>query len=279
MGQTGKVMIVGAGPGDPALLTVKAFLCLQKADVVVYDRLVDERILSLASSSSELIYVGKENDNHTLEQEAINNLLVEKALDGKLVIRLKGGDPFIFGRGGEEAEALHEAGIPFEIVPGITSAIAAPAYAGIPLTHREYASSFLVLTGHPAKGLSNIPWEKLAHGAAGTLVFLMALGSLPQIVNNLISHGMNPETPVALIRWGSRADQQTVVGTLHNIRQKVIEAKLTPPVVLVIGEVVRLREKLRWFDKQPLLVGSNPSPESIAHALSPHFQNEKPSQQ
>jgi len=249
----GRVYLVGAGPGDPGLITVKGLACLQKADVVVHDRLVNAGLLRQAPQGCEMIDVGKSPQRHTLPQEAINALLVEKALAGKVVVRLKGGDPFLFGRGGEEAEALAEAGVPFEVVPGVTSAIAAPAYAGIPVTHRQQTSAFAVVTGHedPTKADSSLDWQKLATGV-GTLVCLMGVGNLPQIVAKLIEHGRDPRTPVAIVQQGTEARQKTVTGTLADIVEKAREADIKPPAVTIVGEVVALREKLRWFDTKPL---------------------------
>jgi len=249
----GLVYLVGAGPGDPGLITVKGLACLQKADVVIYDRLVSPALLSEAPRECELIDAGKSPQGHTLPQEAINALLVEKALAGKVVVRLKGGDPFLFGRGGEEAEALAEAGVPFEVVPGVTSAIAAPAYAGIPVTHRDYTSTFAVVTGHedPTKADSSIDWQKLATGV-GTLVFLMSVGNLAKIVAKLIEHGRDAQTPVAIVQEGTEARQKTVTGSLADIVERAREADIKPPAVTIVGEVVRLRQKLRWFDTKPL---------------------------
>ena len=253
MSSKGLVYLVGAGPGDPGLITVKGLACLQKADVVIYDRLVSPALLGEAPRGCELIDAGKSPQGHTLPQKAINALLVEKALAGKVVVRLKGGDPFLFGRGGEEAEALAEAGVPFEVVPGVTSAIAAPAYAGIPVTHRDHTSTFTVVTGHedPTKADSSIDWQKLATGV-GTLVFLMGVGNLPKIVAKLIEHGRDPRTPVAIVQQGTEARQKTVTGTLADIVERAREADIKPPAVTIVGEVVRLREKLRWFDTKPL---------------------------
>ncbi len=250
---SGKVYLIGAGPGDPGLLTLKGQRCLAAADVVVYDYLANDALLVHARPDAERIYVGKRGGDHTLAQDQITALLVQQARAGKTVARLKGGDPFIFGRGGEEAEELRAAGIPFEVVPGVTSAVAAPAYAGIPLTHRDFTSSVAFITGHedPEKPRSDIAWDKLATGV-GTLVFLMGVGNLPEIVAQLTRHGRSPETPVALIRWGTRADQQTVTGTLRDIVDRVAAAKLKPPAVIVVGEVVALREKLRWAEDRPL---------------------------
>lgn len=248
---TGKVYLIGAGPGDPGLITVKGLKCLQEAVVVVYDHLVDERLLAQGRPDAELLYVGKQSGEHTLPQEEINNLLVERARAGKTVVRLKGGDPFIFGRGGEEAEALASAGIPFEVVPGVTSGIAVPAYAGIPLTHRDFASSVAFLTGHedPTREESRIAWETLATGI-DTLVFLMGVGNLPEIVRKLVEHGRDPKTPIAVIRWGTTAEQETVEGTLETIVEKA--KGLKPPAISVIGRVVGLRSRLLWFEKKPL---------------------------
>ena len=251
--KTGKVYLVGAGPGDPGLITQKGRDCLAQAEVVVYDRLLDEQLLKVVSPKAEKVYVGKAAGEHTRSQSEINQLLLEKAREGKTVVRLKGGDPFIFGRGGEEAEVLAENHIPFEIVPGITSLVAVPAYAGIPLTHRQLSSSLAVITGHeaPGKGSSSINWEKLAT-AVDTLVFLMGMKNLPQIVAKLIEHGRSPDTPVAVIKEGTTTEQETVVGSLKDIVARVREHRLSPPAVIVVGEVVRLREKLRWFDNRPL---------------------------
>jgi uroporphyrinogen III methyltransferase/synthase len=249
----GKVYLVGAGPGDPELVTLKAAKCLADTDVVIYDRLVDDRLLEKVPSKAELIYVGKKAGHHTLKQPGINQLLVDKAKEGKIVVRLKGGDPFLLGRGGEEAEALVDAGIPFEVVPGVTSSTAVPAYAGIPVTHRSLASSVAIVTGHedPTKGDSSIVWEKLATGV-DTLVFLMGMGNLAHIADELIRNGRSPSTPVAIIREGASPRQQTLVGTLADIVAKATECGFESPALIVVGEVVRLRERLRWFDNQPL---------------------------
>ncbi len=251
--KAGKVYLVGAGPGDPGLITRKGIECLKKADVIIYDRLLDERPLDLLPAEAERIYVGKTPLKHTSEQTEINQMLLDKARKGKTVVRLKGGDPFIFGRGGEEAEVLADNRIPFEVVPGVSSAAAAPAYAGIPITHRGLASSFAVTTGHeaPGKGSSSINWEKLAT-AVDTLVFLMGMKNLPEIVAKLLEHGRSPDTPVAVIKDGTRPDQKTVVGSLDNIVDEVKEHHLSPPAVIVVGEVVRLRDKISWFDNRPL---------------------------
>ena len=249
----GKVFLVGAGPGDPGLMTVKGLETLKKADVVIYDYLADRSFLQHAREDAEIIYVGKKGGNHTLPQDKINKLIVEKALEGKMIVRLKGGDPFIFGRGGEEAQELIQDNIPFEIVPGITSAIAVPAYAGIPLTHRKCTSTVAFITGHedPTKKGSDIEWGKIATGI-GTLVFLMGVGNLKNITNKLIKNGRNPDTPVAVIRWGTTPKQETVTGTLDSIVAEVKKAGLKPPAIIVVGDVVSLREELGWLEKRPL---------------------------
>jgi len=253
MPKQGVVYLVGAGPGDPGLITVKGLECIKRAEVLVYDRLASKRLLCYAPGECELIYVGKLPDRHTLRQEEINQLLVDKALAGKIVTRLKGGDPYVFGRGGEEAELLAQHHLPFEVVPGVTSAIAVPAYAGIPVTHRDFTASFAVITGHEdsAKDESAIAWDKVATGI-GTLVFLMGVGNLPLIVEKLLEHGRPAATPAALIRWGTRPEQRTLIGTLATIVQKAEEAGFTSPAIIVVGEVVTLRDTLSWFEKKPL---------------------------
>jgi len=250
----GKVYLVGAGPGDPGLITVKGLECIERADVLIYDFLASPILLKHAPENAEIIYVGKKGGDHTLLQEQINSLIVEKAKSGLTVTRLKGGDPFIFGRGGEEAEVLINAEIPFEIVPGVTSAIAAPAYAGIPLTHRKFTSTLAFVTGHedPLKEESSIDWSALAKGI-GTIVFLMGVKNLPYITSRLISHGMHSDTPVALIRWGTTPRQITVTGTLDTIVERVEDAGLKPPAVIVVGHVVKLRKIMRWFENRPLM--------------------------
>ena len=249
----GTVYLIGAGPGDPGLITVRGRHCIQTADVIVYDYLASPQLLKHARADAEFIYVGKKGGDHTLPQEGINALLVETASAGKSVARLKGGDPFIFGRGGEEAEVLVANDIPFEIVPGVTSAIAAPAYAGIPLTHRKFTATLAFVTGHedPTKSTSNIDWEALTR-AAGTLVFFMGVKNLPLIVEELTRHGRAPDTPVALVRWGTTSRQRTVCGTLSTIVQQVRDAGLKAPAIIVVGEVVSLRDTMRWFDQRPL---------------------------
>ncbi|MBI4286615.1 MAG: uroporphyrinogen-III C-methyltransferase [Chloroflexi bacterium] len=245
--KTGKVYLVGAGPGDPALITQKGMMCLARAEVVIYDHLLDEQLVQLAPAQAERLYVGKSGARHAMEQAEINRLLVARAKAGKLVVRLKGGDPFVFGRGGEEAEALAFNHIPFEVVPGVTSAVAVPAYAGIPVTHRGLASSFAVITGHedPAKPVSSISWAKLATGV-DTLVFLMGMQNLAEIAARLVENGRAADTPVAVIKDGTRPEQRTVTGTLADIAGKVKAEGLGPPAVIVVGEVVKLR--LCWFD-------------------------------
>jgi len=247
------VYLIGAGPGDPGLISVKGMECLKKADVVVYDYLSNPRLLSYCRPGTEKIYVGKKGSLHTLEQKEINKLLIEKASAGNIVARLKGGDPFVFGRGGEEALDLAEAGIPFEVVPGITAAVAAPAYAGIPVTHRDLTSTFALITGHedPTKEESAIDWAKLATGI-GTLAFYMGLKNLPRIVQRLMENGRAADTPVAVIRWGTKSSQQTIVGTLENIVNEVESAGLKAPAITIVGEVVNLRKQLNWFESRPL---------------------------
>lgn len=245
---TPTVYLVGAGPGDPGLITVRGREILARADVVVYDRLVGAELLEVCRADAEKFYVGKEANRHAMVQDDINALLVERALAGKSVCRLKGGDPFVFGRGGEEALFCRAHGVPFEIVPGISSSIAAPAYAGIPVTQREVASSFAVVTGHTKD--EDAPPPDLP--VADTIVFLMGVRALPKIVAQLRARGDAPETPVALVRWGTTTQQEVVTGTLDTIEAEVQRAGLKPPALIVVGEVVRLRETMRWFDNRPL---------------------------
>ncbi|MBI5285838.1 MAG: uroporphyrinogen-III C-methyltransferase [Chloroflexi bacterium] len=249
----GFVSLVGAGPGDPDLITVGGAARLAAAEVVVYDRLANPALLSHARADAELIYVGKLPDRHTLTQDEINALLVEQGLAGKRVVRLKGGDPFVFGRGGEEAEALIAACVAFEVVPGVTSAIAAAAYAGIPVTHRTLASSFAVVTGHedPSKDVSSIDWPHLATGV-DTLVFLMGTARLGEIAARLIEHGRPASTPAAVIEWGTLPRQRTATGTLETIAAVVRAEGIEHPAVTVVGDVAALRGQLRWFDRRPL---------------------------
>jgi len=247
------VALVGAGPGDAALITVGGVARIAAADVVVYDRLANPALLRHARTDAELVYVGKTPARHTMSQDEINALLVERARAGKRVVRLKGGDPFVFGRGGEEAQALRAAGIPFEVVPGVTSAVAVPAYAGIPVTHRGIATSFAVVTGHEdaSKADLDVDWARVAD-AADTLVLLMGVGRIAEIAGSLVTHGRPAETPVAVIEWGTLPRQRVVIGTLATIAADVANAGIAAPAVTVVGEVVRLRDDLRWYDNRPL---------------------------
>lgn len=246
----GKVYLVGAGPGDPRLITVKGLELIQEADTILYDRLIDPALLRQAKKGAELIYCGKAPGNHSLPQELINGLLVAKAKEGRKVVRLKGGDPFVFGRGGEEAESCQLAGIPFEVIPGITSGIAAPAYAGIPVTHRQYGSSFAVVTGHPG-GATEPEWRKLAT-AVDTLVIYMGVTNLENICGELLEGGLSPDTPVALVQQGTWQEQKTITGHLRNIVSIAVAEKIKPPAMIVIGKVVALREQLNWFERECL---------------------------
>jgi len=249
----GFVYLVGAGPGDPGLITAKGRECIAAADVILYDYLANESLLRHARPGAELIYAGKVGGAHNREQSQINDLIVAKAREGKVVTRLKGGDPFIFGRGGEECEALLAARIPFEVVPGVTAGIGAAAYAGIPLTHRDVTTSVAFVTGHehPGKEASGIDWERLSLGS-GTVVFYMGVKNLPLIASHLVSHGRSPDTPVALVRLGTRPDQEVLTGTLADIADKARKEGFKAPAITIVGQVVRLREKLRWFDNRPL---------------------------
>lgn len=249
----GRVYLVGAGPGDPELLTLKGLRLLRDADVVVYDRLIDRRLLGHCKTDAELVDVGKVPGRSGRNQKGISDLLVEKAREGKRVVRLKGGDPFVFGRGGEEAEALREAGVAFEISPGVTSAIAAPAYAGIPLTHRDHASTFTVITGSFAPGRDDIrpDWEAVAR-MPGTLVILMGWRRLEEIASALMAAGKPGDTPVAVVSWGTTADQRSVSGRLDSITESARDAGLGTPAAIVVGEVTRLRKRLNWFETLPL---------------------------
>lgn len=249
----GTVYLVGAGPGDPGLLTRRGADLLARADVVVYDALVNPQLLALAPATAERVYGGKRSKRHTLLQGELNDLLVAKARKGKTVVRLKGGDPFTFGRGGEEAEQLAAAGIPFEIVPGVSSVVAAPNYAGIPLTHRDYCSSFTVFTGHedPDSEENGIDWAQLAR-TPGTKIVVMGLRNIRQIADKLVAHGMAATTPVAMVRWGTTPRQESIEGTLATIGEVAAAVGFGAPAVTVIGEVVRLRERLNWFEKRLL---------------------------
>ncbi len=248
----GKVFLVGAGPGDPGLITVRGRTLIETADVIVYDQLGAPTFLSLARPGAELIDVGKKAGRHTVPQEEINRLLVEHGLRGKQVVRLKGGDPMVFGRGGEELEALAEAGVPFEVVPGVSSAVAGPSYAGIPLTHRDCTTALAIATGHEAdlKEESTIPWRSLS--GINSAVFLMGVNRLSHIVDRLIEQGRPSSTPIALIENATTPRQRTVTGTLADIAARAKEADIRPPALIVIGEVVRYREQLSWFEKRPL---------------------------
>jgi len=245
----GKVFLVGAGPGDPKLITVYGMECIQKADVIIYDRLVNEELLKYAKDEAELIFCGKQPGKHQIIQDQIHELLMEKASQGKTVTRLKGGDPCIFGRVGEEAEILAEQGILYEMVPGITAGIAAPAYAGIPVTHRDYASSFAIVTGHSRAGKEEdqLNWPALA--GIETIAFYMGIGNLPYIASRLIENGKSPETKAAIIQWGTTSKQKTVTGSLKDIEVRALEAGITHPAIVLVGNVVGLREKLRWFQE------------------------------
>lgn len=251
---TGMVYLVGAGPGDPGLITVKGLELLRRADVIVYDRLIPMALLDEAKEGAEKIDVGKLPQKHRLSQDDINTLLIEKARQWKTVVRLKGGDPFVFGRGGEEALACHAAGVPFAVVPGVTSAVAVPAYAGVPLTHRLIASAFTVFTGHedPTKSESSIDYESLAAAARlGTVVLLMGVSHLEAIMGHLIEAGIAPDMPALCVEWGTTPQQRVVEGTLATVAQRVEEASLQPPAITIIGEVVRLRGMgVEWFSPQ-----------------------------
>ena len=244
----GEVYLVGAGPGDPELLTLKALRLMQQADVVIYDRLVSQPIMDLCRRDAEKIYVGKARSNHAVPQEGINALLVKYASEGKRVCRLKGGDPFIFGRGGEEIQELFAAGVAFQVVPGITAASGCSAYAGIPLTHRDYAQSVRFLTGHLKEGSPELPWNELVYQNQ-TLVLYMGLVGLEKICEKLIAHGQRPDIPVALVSKGTTPEQKVVVGTLADIASKVSEYQIQAPTLTIIGDVVSLREQLQWHER------------------------------
>ncbi len=253
-GKAGKAYLVGAGPGDPSLITVRGLEILKKAEVVIYDYLAGIKLLEYAPPDAELIYAGKKGGvHHAHTQEQINQMLVDRVRSGKRVVRLKGGDPFIYGRGGEELEVLSEAGLEFEAVPGVTSASAAATFAGIPITHRDYTSSVAYITGHenPDKDISRIDWSRISTGI-GTLVFYMGIKNIASITANLIKHGRDPETPAAVVRWASTPYQRSIVGNLANIADLVREQGIKPPALTIIGEVVSLRYKINWYEIRPL---------------------------
>lgn len=242
-----KVFIVGAGPGDPKLITLRGLECIQQADVILFDRLVNPELLEHAKDTAELIYCGKEPGKHGLIQEEIHRVLVEKAQEGHTVLRLKGGDPFVFGRGAEEAAILRKANIDFEIVPGITAGIAAPAYAGIPVTHRDHATSFAIVTGHgrEEKGQDFLKWEALKD--IDTVAFYMSVGNIDHITARLMDCGKSSETPVAVIEWGTTEKQRTIIGTLQTITKQIEIAAIQNPAMILVGEVVNIRENIAWF--------------------------------
>jgi len=248
--EPGKVWLVGAGPGDPELLTVKAARLIAQADALIHDHLVGEGVMALVRPDARRIYVGKEAARHTLPQEAINRLLVDLAREGLSVVRLKGGDPFVFGRGGEELETLVAAGIPFEVVPGITAATGCAAYAGIPLTHRAHAQSVTFVTGHLKDGSVDLDWPALARPRQ-TIVFYMGIGAAAEICRQMIGHGLPEQTPAAVIRNATLADQRTLLGTLGTLPQLIVESGIKPPALIVVGSVVGLHDKLNWFEKTP----------------------------
>ena len=247
--QGGKVWLVGAGPGDPELLTLKAARLISQADAIVYDHLVGNGIMDLARGDARIVYAGKESSKHTMPQEDINQLLVELAREGLSVVRLKGGDPFIFGRGGEELETLAASGIPFEVVPGVTAAAGCGAYSGFPLTHREHAQAVTFVTGHLKDDTVNLDWPALAR-PCHTVVFYMSIGAAREICRQMIDHGLPSTTPAAVVRNGTQADQRTLLATLGTLPQRIEESGIKPPALIIVGSVVSLHEKLSWFEKQ-----------------------------
>lgn len=259
--KSGCVYLVGAGPGDPGLITVRAMELITRADVIIYDHLIPQELFTDFREDATQIYVGKRHGKHTLPQEQINELLIAHARAGASVVRLKGGDPFVFGRGGEEALALVDADIPFEVVPGVTAAVAAAAYAGIPLTHRSLASNASLITGHecPDKADSDLDYEALAN-SRGTLAFYMAVTNLEHICTNLVKHGLSGQTPAAAIQWGTTAKQRILVATLETLPEVAAEANLRPPAVVIIGEVVSLQNQLAWFSLSDMAL--NPTSEA-----------------
>ena len=246
--EAGKVWLIGAGPGDPDLLTVKAARLIAQADALVYDHLVGEGIMDLARSDARLIYAGKEASKHTLPQGSINQLLVDLAREGLSVVRLKGGDPFIFGRGGEELETLVASDIPFEVIPGVTAAAGCAAYSGFPLTHRDHAQALTFVTGHLKDGSVNLDWPALAR-PCHTIVFYMGIGAAAEICRQMISHGLPPTTPAAVVRNGTLPDQQTLLATMGTLPERINESEIKPPALIIVGSVVSLHEKLSWFEK------------------------------
>jgi uroporphyrin-III C-methyltransferase len=252
--EPGRVYLVGAGPGDPDLLTLRAARLLAQADVVVYDNLVSPDVMDLVAPSAQRIYAGKQRDHHSMPQEAINALLLRLARQGRHVVRLKGGDPFIFGRGGEEMQVLAEAGIAVEVVPGITAACGVSCYAGIPLTHRDYAQACVFVTGHLQDGSAGLDWAALARPRQ-TLVIYMGLGALDEICTQLVAHGMSADMPAAVVEKGTTLDQRVVTGDLRNLASRVAASGLESPCLIIVGEVVRLRESLAWFGPTQGVVG------------------------
>ena len=246
--EAGKVWLIGAGPGDPDLLTVKAARLIAQADALVFDHLVGDGIMDLARADARRIYAGKEASNHTLPQASINSLLVDLAREGRSVVRLKGGDPFIFGRGGEELEALAASGVPFEVVPGVTAASGCAAYSGFPLTHRDHAQAVTFVTGHLKDGTVNLDWPAFARPGQ-TVVFYMGIGAAGEICRQMIAHGLAASTPAAVIRNGTLPDQQTLLATLGTLPQRIEETGINPPALIVVGSVVNLHAKLDWFER------------------------------
>jgi uroporphyrin-III C-methyltransferase/precorrin-2 dehydrogenase/sirohydrochlorin ferrochelatase len=264
----GEVFLVGAGPGEPDLLTLRAYRLIRSAEVVLYDHLVADAILDLLPEAAERIYVGKERDHHTLPQQAISDLLVAHARRGRRVLRLKGGDPFMFGRGGEEIETLAAQGIPFQVVPGITAALGVAAYAGIPLTHRDCAQSCVFVTGHLKDGSADLDWTALARPSQ-TIVVYMGLLGLPTLCANLVAHGLPPATPAAIVQQGTTDAQRVVTGTLESLPAAAAAAMLQPPTLIIIGDVVRLRERLGWFEPQSAVLPVAPPRDEARPARVP----------
>ena len=244
----GKVWLVGAGPGDPELLTIKAAKVISQADALVYDHLVSDGIMSLVRPDARCIYAGKEASNHTMPQESINQLLVDLAHEGLSVVRLKGGDPFIFGRGGEELETLAECNVPFEVIPGITAAAGCAAYSGFPLTHRDHAQAVTLVTGHLKDGTVNLDWVALSRPRQ-TIVFYMGIGAAEEMCQEMMTHGLPPETPVAIVRNGTLPEQKTLLATLDTLAQRIVEEGIKPPALIIVGSVTELHKKLSWFEQ------------------------------